>query len=105
MSRRQIAIAIVGFTGFTCVPLRSMYAAEPRAPATIYASTCGYCHGANVGPIILGRHLAADAIKALVRRGPNAMPAFRPTEISAAELDALAQWVEASEAAPTEHGQ
>jgi mono/diheme cytochrome c family protein len=75
-----------------------------RAPETIYAKTCGYCHGRNVGPVIRGRALPADSIKAIVRAGRNGMPAFRPTEITSAELDGLAKWVSASKADPQEKG-
>jgi len=76
----------------------------PRAPAVVYAQTCGYCHGANVGPVILGRALPAPMITATVRAGRGAMPAFRPTEISDGELSALAAWIAASPAAQGEHG-
>jgi mono/diheme cytochrome c family protein len=76
-----------------------------RSPARTYAGTCAYCHGTNVGPIILGRHLPAAYIKGMVRAGRNGMPAFRPTEISAAELETLSTWVAASAANPVEHGQ
>lgn len=78
--------------------------ATPRAPAKVYAAVCGYCHGANVGPIILGRALPTELITTLVRNGKNAMPAFRPTEISDAELAAVAAWVSASAANPVEMG-
>ncbi|WP_068076299.1 c-type cytochrome [Novosphingobium lentum] len=77
----------------------------PRSPEKVYASTCGYCHGTNVGPIILGRHLPAVTVVGMVREGRNAMPAFRPTEISNGELEALSRWVEASAANPQEKGQ
>ena len=76
----------------------------PREPAKVYAAVCGYCHGANVGPIILGRSLPPALVQTLVRNGKNAMPSFRPTEISDAELSALAAWVAASVANPAEKG-
>ena len=80
--------------------------AQPiRAPETIYAKTCGYCHGRNVGPIILGRALPAETVKYIVRHGQNGMPAFRPTEVKPEELEALAAWVEKSETRKGEHGQ
>lgn len=72
--------------------------------AGTYGRICGYCHGVNVGPKILGRGLPSEAIVAMVRIGPGAMPAFRPTEISNAELDALARWISVSKADPDEHG-
>lgn len=78
---------------------------KPRAPEQIYAKTCGYCHGHNVGPIIRGRQLPAEAVVLMVRNGRGAMPAFRPTEITDAELKALADWVSSSRADPKEHGQ
>lgn len=73
----------------------------PRPPAAIYAKVCGYCHGQHVGPVI--RRLPPDHVIQMVRNGPRAMPAFRPTEISDAELKALAQWVHDSHADPKEH--
>lgn len=76
-----------------------------RTPEQIYAKTCGYCHGRNVGPIILGRAIPADTVKYIVRHGQNGMPAFRQSEIQPSELDALATWVEKSEARKEEHGQ
>jgi mono/diheme cytochrome c family protein len=78
--------------------------ATPRSPEKVYASTCGYCHGRNVGPVILGRGLPVVAIEAMVRNGLNAMPAFRPSEISDVELAAVAAWVSASAANGQEHG-
>lgn len=80
-------------------------ASTPRAPAVIYAKTCGYCHGQHVAPVIRGRNLPPEVIAQYVRSGPRAMPAFRPTEISDAELKALTQWVSTSKADPKEHEQ
>ena len=79
--------------------------ATARAPEKIYAATCGYCHGANVGPLIRGRALPAESVRMIVRHGQNGMPAFRPTEISNGELDALAAWLQASKADPKEKGE
>lgn len=75
-----------------------------RAPEVVYAKVCGYCHGKNIGPIILGRNLDKDMIKAVARQGRNGMPAFRPTEVTHAELDALATWISKSAARTEEHG-
>ena len=49
-----------------------------------------------MGPVLLERAQPADGVKAMVRNGIGVMPAFRPTEISDAELDRLAAWVENS---------
>jgi mono/diheme cytochrome c family protein len=75
-----------------------------RAPEAIYAGNCGYCHGHNVGPIIRGRNLPPQLVEYMVRNGNGAMPAFRPTEITPAELAALARWISQSADDPKEHG-
>ncbi|MXO64822.1 c-type cytochrome [Altericroceibacterium endophyticum] len=104
-------ILAAGALGGLCiggVALMSYQSGEtpaPRPPEQVYAETCGYCHGKNVGPVIRGRNLPAATIKSFVRMGPNAMPAFRQTEITDDELDALATWLQHSEADPEEHGQ
>ena len=76
-----------------------------RSPEQVYSAVCGYCHGRNVGPVIRGRALPPEAVEYIVRHGQNAMPAFRPTEVTPAELKALAAWVQTSTADPKEHGQ
>jgi mono/diheme cytochrome c family protein len=84
---------------------QATYEVEPRAPQYLYDRTCGYCHGHNVGPIILGRQLPAAVVSSIVRSGNGAMPAFKPTEITNQELQALAAWIQASPADSMEHGQ
>lgn len=96
----QLAALVICIGSWSLVGAAEM----PRPPAVIYAKVCGYCHGSNVGPVILGRHLQADSTRLLVRTGPRAMPAFRPTEITDAELDSLARWIEVSTVDPKEHG-
>ena len=98
------AVSGLGFVTAGCDAIANA-APAPRAPETVYASTCGYCHGRNVGPIILGKNIPAETVTAFVRRGQGAMPAFRPTEISDQELEALAEWIAASKANPKEQGQ
>lgn len=95
------AAACLGMTG---IGRAESGARAARAPEAIYRTTCGYCHGHNVGPIILGRQIPASTVQAMVRSGRGAMPAFRPTEITTAELAALGRWIERSERNPKEHG-
>ncbi len=66
----------------------------------IYRTFCAYCHNTGIGPVILGREYPAQAVPIMVRHGVHTMPAFMPSEINDAELEALAKWVQAS-AAPT----
>jgi mono/diheme cytochrome c family protein len=106
---KQIATLVAGtllFSGGAALAAQKLGQPQAeRAPEVIYAKTCGYCHGRNIGPVIRGRALPADAIKAIVRKGQNGMPAFRPTEITPVELDKLANWISASAADPKEKGQ
>jgi mono/diheme cytochrome c family protein len=79
--------------------------ATPRSGELVYQQSCGYCHGRNVGPVIRGRALPQDYVRQMIRRGQNAMPAFRASEISEPELAAVATFIEKSKADTKEHGQ
>jgi mono/diheme cytochrome c family protein len=61
--------------------------------AAAYGRTCGYCHDMKIGPTLRGREFDREAVKYFVRNGSRAMPAFRQSEISDAELDAIATLV------------
>ncbi len=61
--------------------------------AEIYAKICAYCHEAHVGPQIRNRDLPAAYIRAVVRNGNRAMPAFRPSEIDDESLVKLADFI------------
>lgn len=105
-SRRSVGpiIASVFLGSVGCIGVADA-APATRSPETVYAKTCGYCHGQHVAPIIRGRGLPVEMIEHYVRTGPRGMVAFRPTEISDAELKALAKWLNASKADPKEKGE
>jgi mono/diheme cytochrome c family protein len=96
------AAFLAGGTAFASQKLGQRLGERP--PEQLYAKTCGYCHGRNVGPVIRGRALPTDMTKLIVRSGRNGMPPFRPTEITNSELEALAKWVSISKADPAEKG-
>lgn len=100
-------LASAAFVGGFSAPAtaQATYEIEPREPEYLYARTCGYCHGHNVAPIIRGRSLPPVLISTIVRSGNGAMPAFKPTEITDVELEALSAWISASAADPEEFGQ
>lgn len=100
-----IALSLVGSTAAFAARQALGVPDAARTPVELYPRLCGYCHGRNVGPLILGRQLPADLVTSIVRQGRGAMPAFRPTEISPSELAALSKWVEVSKANPVEKGQ
>ena len=62
----------------------------------IYDKVCGYCHEANVGPVITGRNLMPEYVQAIVRNGNRAMPAFRESEINDAALAGVVKLVSTS---------
>lgn len=64
----------------------------------VYDKVCGYCHEANVGPVITGRNLMPEYITAIVRNGNRAMPAFRESEINDATLAGVVKLVSTSTA-------
>lgn len=114
---RPVLLSAALFTQVSCgqVDEATTVAASPekpteaeviRAPEKIFADTCGYCHGHFIAPGITvireirGRNLPPALVKTYVRNGVGSMPAFRFTEISDAELDSLAVWIESSEAPP-----
>jgi mono/diheme cytochrome c family protein len=105
------SLVLLGAGGVAAAPQKPASAkpvltsASPgRSPQTIYRTTCAYCHGHNVGPVIRGRGLEPEVVRHFVRNGQGAMPPFRPTEVSPAELEALASWIQASAADHQEHG-
>ncbi|MCO6426457.1 cytochrome c [Nitrosomonas communis] len=68
--------------------------------AEIYAKICAYCHEAQVGPPIRNRELPPAYIRAIVRNGKRAMPAFRSSEIDDESLVKLVDFISKKE---TEH--
>jgi len=50
-------------------------------------------HGVKPGVLLEWKDLPADTVKYLVRHGISVMPHFRKTEISDADLDALAKFL------------
>ena len=75
-------------------------AGEWRGPEHLWGALCGYCHGSGVSLQLLGAKLPAATIVEFTRKGLKAMPPFAPTQISDAELAALAAWISCSEAPP-----
>jgi len=66
-----------------------------------WAAVCGHCHDTGIGPVLGGRALAPAYVRAVVRGGLGAMPAFRPSEIDDAVLERIAARVQAAPAPET----
>ena len=103
------ALALAGLTlgGPTLAEERPDPHAAGRA---VYAKWCAPCHDAGVihpgtnaltvkyhgvkpGVLLEWKDLAPETVKYLVRHGISVMPQFRKTEISDADLDALAKFL------------
>jgi mono/diheme cytochrome c family protein len=89
--------ALQGLLILTTALWQVVCAAEPesaRAPALIWKGSCAYCHGTPIAQALFGRSLGVTAIGFYVRNGVLAMPPFHRSEISDAELVALARWID-----------
>jgi mono/diheme cytochrome c family protein len=86
---------------FDATPAASQAAGEWRDPKHMYASSCQYCHDTGVSPVLRGRMLPVEYIIERVRKGFGPMPAFKPSELSDADLDALASWISTAAAPPS----
>jgi mono/diheme cytochrome c family protein len=61
--------------------------------AHLWRATCAHCHGEGVAPELRGRAWTPEAFGVWMRRGPGAMPTFPASQVSDAEVAALAHWV------------
>ena len=107
------------------IPALLTLAAAPEAPdgTRIFQRTCAPCHGQGPGndgspmlpgtaaleakyhgnpPAVLERRddLTPEVLRVLVRTGQGAMPSFRKTEITDAEIDAIAAYLQRSSRIP-----
>jgi mono/diheme cytochrome c family protein len=104
-----LAIVVLGIAG---PALAATPQAAPSADGhAVFQKWCAPCHdagpyhggtaglavkyrGTNENPVLEQRtDLTPEFVKATVRTGVNAMPPFRRTEVSNAELDALAKFL------------
>ncbi len=97
--RRAVLVCAALGAGWWLAPAAVAQQVVPTpGPAAVWRASCGYCHDHGIGPVLFGRALPAAAIAAVARNGARGMPAFHASEISPAELAALAEWVNAQPA-------
>lgn len=85
----------------------ALWMAQTPDPAALYHAKCAVCHdergwastvlgrgGAPGSGVLTNRTLPADFTRVIIREGKATMPGFTPTEISDAEAQAIAQWLE-----------
>jgi (+)-pinoresinol hydroxylase len=102
-TRIMIALSLLSLAPFAS-------AAEPPAGEAVYKRWCVHCHSAGRGnpgteslqvkykgtppAVLLDRtDLTPEFVKLAVRQGVLSMPPFRKTEITDAELAAMATWL------------
>jgi mono/diheme cytochrome c family protein len=108
--RRAILLTVLAVS-----PTAPLFAAEPAGTLTphqeqgrkLFQGSCIPCHGPNVwGTFTLARRLGAEHalleqrtdlvpqyVKTVVRAGVGSMPAFRRTELSDADVDAITDYL------------
>lgn len=61
----------------------------------LYDNVCGHCHApeVNVGPSLGGRSLPEAYIKAIVRNGFNAMPAFPASYVDDESIAKVTEYI------------
>lgn len=103
MKRLLLVFVAVGLTA--CLPQRrdaplvgeltNLTPSEERG-GVVYMANCQQCHpggSEGLGPALNDKLLPGFLIRYQVRHGLGAMPAFGPSEISDADLDALVDYV------------
>jgi len=105
---RLLYLAMLGV--FAVPAMAQEQADEYAAGRTVYTRWCAPCHdpgithpgthalmvkyqGVKPGVLLEWKDLQAATVKVVVRHGISVMPHFRKTEISDAELDALAKFL------------
>ena len=104
-------VGCVAILGLLAAPAMAQEHSDGHAAGrAVYTKWCAPCHdpgithpGTNAltvkyqwvkpGVLLEWRDLQASTVKVLVRHGISVMPQFRKTEISDAELDALAKYL------------
>ncbi|WP_431025123.1 c-type cytochrome [Halomonas sp. H5] len=96
--RRASRVTPPVLTGALLLTLSSLASGEEREPTEVFRQICAHCHATAeaVGPATVmlaipegGQEAWGNYMRGIVRNGRAAMPAFRHSEISDAELDAL----------------
>lgn len=74
---------------------------QEKTPEQIWDASCGYCHSGPMQALVLhSRQLPESLIISFARNGANGMPPFHESELSDAELRALARWISESDTVP-----
>lgn len=76
-------------------------AGNERSGERLAHETCLLCHGTGVGPDLDQQEVPFETLRFMVRNGLNAMPAFRQSELSDADVKAISDYLAQRRAANT----
>ncbi|MDT8399601.1 MAG: cytochrome c [Pseudomonadales bacterium] len=110
MKRRLCKLVLTFVAAGTATTVTAQDAGQLKKSEAVYTYWCATCHASGPGmpgtqalqakyngkpPAVLIERadLSPELVKLTVRNGVSVMPFFRKTEISDAELDALAAWL------------
>ena len=94
MKRSSLILAVALVVTVPVFATKPSPKASAQKPETIWRATCGYCHGSVPGaPELRGIDLPEEVVVTAARQGAPGMPVFHSSEISDADLQALARWI------------
>jgi mono/diheme cytochrome c family protein len=107
MNRAQLAVLLLAATAGPLAAQEPQLTPHQEQGRKLYQSTCLYCHGEKVwGTFALQRRLGAEHgllekrtdlvapfVKSVVRNGLGSMPAYRRTELTDADVEAIAAYL------------
>lgn len=102
MNRKTLSIAALALLFGMLLPVPGVRAQEPPKMPYVFAMYCVMCHkeGVQIGPTGIfdmisktGNPLHEQYVRNNVRFGYKAMPAFRMSEVSPKELDAMVAYL------------
>lgn len=92
---RQLLKAGLLTLAFIAMPSQAQEASQWGSGKNLYDKVCGHCHdpAVGVGPEIGGRDLPEPYIRAVVRHGFRAMPAFPASYVDDESLALVTQYL------------
>lgn len=115
--RTTLRASAVMWLAVATAPTPAADDAAPTAGGAIFEQHCAVCHAPGTGhpgtqrlaelygpaqaALVDRKNLPVDLVRYTVRHGRGLMPGFRASEISARDLDILAQYLTAGSAPPS----
>jgi len=94
-AKLSLAAGVILPLALWSAPILAEEESQWRSGEHLYNNVCGHCHApeVNVGPALGGRGLPEAYIKAIVRNGFNAMPAFPASYIDDESISKVTEYI------------